>query len=202
MEHSISALIKASKTGDIDTVKRLLKAVNLRYDNKMAVLMAASKNGHATMTALLLDHGIGVDILDENGKSALMIASQHGHAEVAEVLLQHGAQLNLQDRGGLSCLMMASERGHHNVTQLLIKHGIQMELKSMNGWTALMYAGWNNHIDILQTLLKHGAHVKKEFLTQLSPSKHHGVLEILNQLGMLSNVINLHVGAAYMHVFA
>ena len=187
--HDTDTLIKASRNGDVNAVKELLKTSSLRKDNEVSVLMAASENGHDEVINLLLDHDIDVNSCNENRKSALMIASQHGYVQVVRLLLQRGAQPNLKDSNGLSSLMMASQSSHHDIVQVLLNHGAEMDVRSSNGWTALMYAGWNNHIKVLETLLKHGVHVDKGFLTQLSLTRHKEVLVMLNKpLGMLSDL--------------
>ena len=189
-KYGTRTLIKASENGDIESVKRLLETGSLRDDNETSVLMAASKNGHGGVIALLLDHGVRVNILDKNGRSALMIASQHGHVQVVQLLLQRGAQPNLKDNNGMSSLMMASQNGHHDIIQLLLEHDTPINLPNNNGWTAVMLACSNNHIKVVQTLLKNGAHVERKFLTQLSQIRHQHVLEVLNKhLGMISQLI-------------
>ena len=186
-KYDTTALIKASGNGDIDAVRRLLKTKNLRKDDELLVFMAASKNGHDEIIALLLDHGVDVNILDDNEQCALMIASQHGHVQIVQRLLHHGAQPNLKDSNGLSSLMMASQNSHHDTAQVLLKYGAEIDSQSSNGWTALKYASWNNRIKVVEILLKHGAHVDEEFLTQLSPTRHQEILRMLKkQLGMLN----------------
>ena len=180
-----AALLTATESGDVVSMRRLLEIGYLRENNQVSVLMSASKSGHADCVKLLLDYGIDVNILNENGQSTLMIACKHGHSDVVQILLNHGAQTNLQDKDGVSPLMIASEAGNFEIAKQLLKHGTSVGLQNSNGWTAVMLASYNNHVKVVETLLKCGGKVEKEFLVQLSPSRHAKVLELLqNQLGM------------------
>jgi ankyrin repeat protein len=68
----------------------------------------ASVNGLTGQVMSLLDSGISVDTLDNEGRTPLMYASYNGYTELIRKLLDRGANVNLQDSYGRTALMMAS----------------------------------------------------------------------------------------------
>ena len=57
-------------------------------------IIAASRNGHDKIVALLLANGAEVDIIHKNGRETIVataVAAKAGHVEVLRTLLDHGA---------------------------------------------------------------------------------------------------------------
>ncbi|GIZ44968.1 hypothetical protein CKM354_000815200 [Cercospora kikuchii] len=59
------------------------------------VLHVAARHGHASIVALLLDHGAYVDA-EFDGQTALQVALSHGHVSVATLLLDKGASVQAE----------------------------------------------------------------------------------------------------------
>ncbi len=96
-------LTDAARDGDTVTVRTLLSAadaqslMNYQDENGSSPLHLAAENGHASVTAQLIEARCNVDLQDENGATPLHIAAENGHASVTEQLIEARCNVNLQD---------------------------------------------------------------------------------------------------------
>jgi ankyrin repeat protein len=85
-------------------------------------LMFAASNGHAQVTAMLLERGADPDQREESlGWTALIWAAKEGRSDAVQTLLDYGADASLRDFDGRSAADWAMERGHDEVLSLLLK---------------------------------------------------------------------------------
>ena len=54
-----------------------------------------------------IDHGVNIDLVNQDGQSFLMLAAYHGHAELVTALARAGADVNLLNDRGQSPLVGA-----------------------------------------------------------------------------------------------
>ena len=152
----------AAKTGDVETIRVLLKAnpelVNNR-DNPVGwtPLHVAAQAGHKEVAELLLANRADVNAKDNRGMTPLHWAAQAGHKEVAELLLANKADVNAKTKVGWTPLHWAAERGHKEVAKLLLASKAVVDLKDYIGMTPLRLALDQGHIDIADFLRAHGA---------------------------------------------
>ena len=59
-----------------------------------SALMAASRNGHTDVAALLISRGADVNVAKRDGYTAFMLANNHRHTKTAAMLIKHGANVN------------------------------------------------------------------------------------------------------------
>lgn len=89
------ALLRASRTGNADTVKVLLAGPNADVngvdDQGNTPLIEAARFGHDDVVTALLIAKADVKPKNNEGKTALMVASEGGHDETVKVLTQAGA---------------------------------------------------------------------------------------------------------------
>ena len=90
MTEEFDNFLRASETGDTDTVRRILDL------NKSLLNMQ-----------------------DEDGESALMCASYFGHPEIVKILIENGAKRELIDVHGYSALTYAVENQNIKIIRLL-----------------------------------------------------------------------------------
>ena len=192
VDSSSSMLKLAVSTGNVKILKLLLK-----YDRhlntgsqdesgKNAVLMLASENGFEEGVSLLLDGGVQVNYLQDDGKSALIVASENKHFEAMELLADNGAQVNLKDSNGRTALSYASEifnhetwcsnlpepthqtiqevlqRQRHGATypvEYLLQMHADVNLPDMYGRSPLMFASEKGNQTSVEILLRYGARV-------------------------------------------
>ncbi|MBS0627103.1 MAG: ankyrin repeat domain-containing protein, partial [Verrucomicrobia bacterium] len=100
--HSIlddtSWLYLAARSGDIESVERLIKAganINKAKLNGLTALMAASFFGHIEVVKKLLEAGADVNLVNSNHETALRLAIEKNHTEIFPLLYAKGATRNL-----------------------------------------------------------------------------------------------------------
>jgi ankyrin repeat protein len=129
--------------------------VNARgFDEKETPLHVASRQGHADVAQLLLEHGADADAQDDLKRTPLLRASEEGHVKVARLLLEHGTDTEARDDEGWSPLERASFGGHVEVAQVLLEHGADVNAQDGSNETPLHFAQVE---EVARLLLKHGA---------------------------------------------
>ncbi|XP_050690454.1 poly [ADP-ribose] polymerase tankyrase-2-like isoform X1 [Eriocheir sinensis] len=136
-------LLEASKSGDIDCVRRILSAqphlVNVRdLDGRHSTpLHFAAGYNRVPIVEYLLQHGADVHAKDKGGLVPLHNACSYGHYEVTELLVRHGASVNVADLWKFTPLHEAAAKGKYDIVKLLLKHGADVNRKNRDGHTAL-----------------------------------------------------------------
>jgi ankyrin repeat protein len=115
-------LLEASKKGDVEKVKKLLKEgadVNAKDKYDMTPLHSAARNGHIEVVKLLIEKGAYVNANDKNGWTPLHFAAFSGHIEVVMLLLEHGADPNIKNNEGKTAIDIAREKRHFDIAKLI-----------------------------------------------------------------------------------
>ena len=132
-------MFDAARLGRDDVIPALLHAgvgVEISDARGHTPLVLASYNGHATTTALLLDHGAAVDgDADHRGNTALMGVAFKGHAEIAALLIARGADVNRRNASGQTALMLAALFDRTAIIDLLLANGADPALIDAAGNT-------------------------------------------------------------------
>ena len=105
--------------------------VNMKNDNGVWFLLAASANGNARIVNLLLEKGIDINITDENdsNNTALSTAVINAKYDVVELLLEKHADINKENNDGDTPLIHAINYEDYDMVQLLLEHpDINIEL--------------------------------------------------------------------------
>jgi hypothetical protein len=144
------ALTYAAGRGHLQAVELLL-GYGVEHTDRGHALREASKNGHAAVVQLLIQHGADVHA---EGDLALRWASQHGHTAVVQLLLQNGLDVPFQGRGALR---LSSLHGHTAVVELLLQHGLDVHDEDNDGRQAVDLASFSGHAEIVELLIQHGA---------------------------------------------
>ncbi|XP_076154617.1 poly [ADP-ribose] polymerase tankyrase-2-like isoform X3 [Alosa pseudoharengus] len=134
-------LLEASKSGDLDVVKKLctLQNVNCRdvEGRQSTPLHFAAGYNRVGVVEYLLQHGADVHAKDKGGLVPLHNACSYGHYEVAELLVIHGAVVNVADLWKFTPLHEAAAKGKYEICKLLLQHGADPTKKNRDGNTAL-----------------------------------------------------------------
>ncbi|KAJ8406825.1 hypothetical protein AAFF_G00297410 [Aldrovandia affinis] len=134
-------LLEASKSGDLEIVKRLctLQNVNCRdvEGRQSTPLHFSAGYNRVAVVEFLLRHGADVHAKDKGGLVPLHNACSYGHYEVAELLVIHGAVVNVADLWKFTPLHEAAAKGKYEICKLLLQHGADPAKKNRDGNTPL-----------------------------------------------------------------
>jgi ankyrin repeat protein len=151
-------------------VTELSPNVNARgFSNEMTPLHLASRDGHAGVARVLLEHGADVTTQDVDMLTPLHLASGRGHVDVARVLLEHDANANAHDAEGWTALHHASRSGFMDVTLLLLDRDANARAKDVDESSPLRLASAHGQVDIARVLIKHGADVTAQDAEMSTP---------------------------------
>ncbi|VVC35473.1 Hypothetical protein CINCED_3A004169 [Cinara cedri] len=130
------------------------------FINLEAELLEASKSGNLDKVKKLLTgypNIVNCRDLDGRHSTPLHFAAGYNRVQVCQYLLLHGADVHLKDKGGLVPLHNACSFGHYQITNMLIKHGANVDVYDLWKFTPLHEAAIKGKYDIVRLLLEHGA---------------------------------------------
>ncbi|XP_062594112.1 ankyrin repeat domain-containing protein 17-like, partial [Saccostrea cucullata] len=207
-------LVLSCYGGDVETVRILLKHVDLNYSinrtphvyshwavrsrgilfRKNTPLVAACLFGHVSVVNELI--GVGADV-NKLGHShtPLTAACSAGHLSVVRELCKMDANVNLECNFDTP-LVKACKGGYSGIVKELITCGASTNLESASN-LPLIAACENGHLNVVQILLQSGAIVnqKKDFNNPLISACSCGELVIVRELLKAGANINLQCGS-------
>lgn len=157
-----TALHLAVKSGDIETVKILLRQkMNLKTldFHSMSCFDYAATLGHYKIMELLLNckKFVSERILN----SALSHAAECGHADVVELLLKNGATLKSSEDcewyEEVSALHLAARNGHDRVVKTLLDFKADVNARDASSMTPLECAALYAQLSTMKLLIERGA---------------------------------------------
>lgn len=180
MDQQNIRLIEASKTGNIEAVKSLIKEnVDTNYmlsDYDGTALYYAVSYNHIDIVNLLIKAGSNVDFQNYCGYNGLIVALNNGYIDIAKTFILHGANLNHYNKNNENALNIACENGYSEIVRMLIDKNADLNNRGENNldfyidnnyhyddipnqerYTPLMSAILNNHNDIIEMLINAGA---------------------------------------------
>jgi ankyrin repeat protein len=186
-------LVSAARSGDIETVKSLLKNaadVNAKDTNGITALMGAAVTGQTNVLELLLDKGADINETNTDGSTALNCAAMEGRTDAAELLLDKGADIgnalekaawngsvetiklflakgadvNAVYYGTGTALISAALAGKFEAVKLLLERGADVNAKEATGETALIFAAGSGKTNVVELLLDNGADINANAL--------------------------------------
>ncbi len=153
---SDNPLIEASKNGNLEEIKELIKNgddVNAKDKDGDTALILASIYGHSEIIKYLVLNGADVNAKDIDTRTSLMLASVNARDfEIIKYLVLNGADVNNISYYGDTALILASQYGHLEVVKLLIEKGADIHIKDNDEKTALMWAKDNSYNEVAEYL--------------------------------------------------
>jgi ankyrin repeat protein len=134
-----------------------MDSINLEESQPSGELFAAAKSGDLETVKRLIASGAPLEEIGERGATALIIASLKENEEVIKTLVMAGANVNAQAEYGITAMFLAVDKGHEKIVKLLIDSGSRMDIKEDKGATLVAAAAHSNRINILKLLIKAGA---------------------------------------------
>jgi ankyrin repeat protein len=174
-------LFDAIKSYEFDTVELLLRhGVNctllIDVGPRKTCLAAAIESDHCEMLKLLLETGLDVNSVVEQGSEDIQNAFPHSYTALVkaiqcqnlnaiDMLLEAGAGVNLSNSSGtpvsISPIQTAAEKGDMDLILKLLDLGsnVNEKINEYGGYTALQITASKGLIGIASLLLEHGADV-------------------------------------------
>jgi ankyrin repeat protein len=127
-------LLWAVHHGDVDLVKRLLKAgakADAANDFGATPMSEAAERADAEIVKLLLAAGADVESPNREGQTALMTVARTSRVEAAKALLDKGAKVNAREQWrGQTALMWAAAQSQPEMVRFLISRGADVNARS------------------------------------------------------------------------
>ncbi len=200
-------LVVASKTGDLQLVKKLIQyGADVNAENMAALSYAKdpriiqilkkagakytlfdSKNNYASLREMekRIQEGADLNATNENGETALLLAAKKGDSKTVRLLINSGADINIRKYGGKTALDLAIENGHSQVVKILLDSENNVNVLKSSDNSPLFVAAEKNYIEIVKLLLDAGINVNtkgKNGETAISYAVRHNNIEIVKIL--------------------
>lgn len=93
----------------------------------VALAMDLARQGQADELLEFFDHGLPVDVQDDEGNTPLMLAAYHGHTETVRALIGRGADVDLRNARDQSPIAGALFKGEDEIVRLLKEAGADLD---------------------------------------------------------------------------
>lgn len=93
----------------------------------IALAMDLARDGNTTELTEFLDHGLAVDVQDQDGNTLLMLAAYKGRAGTVSMLLARGANTDIRNGRDQTPLAGALFKGEDEVAALLVAAGADLD---------------------------------------------------------------------------
>ncbi|KAM0168685.1 hypothetical protein ACHAPF_010750 [Botrytis cinerea] len=104
---------------------------------------------------VLLDHGVDVNVTDENGWNALHFACKKGNLAIVELLKHHNFLSVQKTCDGRTALHIASQEGENEIAGFLLSHfKVDQKITNERNWTPLHFAAKHGKIEVAKCLVK------------------------------------------------
>ncbi len=128
------------------------------------------------MTQFLIDKGVEIDMVNNDGKTPLSKAVENSNEAVVQLLVQNGADINRFNKKGLTPFLIAARAKDTQMMRCLVEAGADVNAYDFDGMTALMRAAERDDIHQLTQLLELGADV------YLKNSKEETALDVIERV--------------------
>ncbi len=169
-----TALMVASKKGDIKLVKELLglgASVNTVTKTGGNAFMFAVLGNHMDIAKWLTDQKANIGAAGSNGWSAVTIAAAMGHTDILRWLTTLDSPIDMPDVYRFTPLMRAADNGHYKAVKLLLETNA-VNINAGDEWenTALHFVMANKNIALLELLLQQGANINQANRDGITPA--------------------------------
>ena len=89
--------------------------------------MDLARAGQTEELTEFFDHGLPVDVRDDDGNTLLMLAAYHGHAGTVTALIGRGADVDLRNNNNQAPVAGALFKGEDAVVAALVEAGADLD---------------------------------------------------------------------------
>jgi len=122
-----TALHVAIKNGALDVVRILINTPEIDLNAKDALgitpLHQAVRRRDSSLTVMLINHNVIINVQAENGRTPLHEAVLSGNTGNVRLLVEHKAEINTADATGTTPLAIARQKGYSPIVRFLEQHG-------------------------------------------------------------------------------
>jgi hypothetical protein len=148
-EYFVRAVIKENRG--------VINELALNEDLIGDLFVYGSSNNNLEFLEYLIDKGLDIDSVNQNGFSALMMACQKGNSRIVNFLLDKGADVNIQgttlEFGAQTALALAAQKGVLKIVESLLNRGANVDFQDSSGSTAIDYASKYGRVEVVSFLL-------------------------------------------------
>ena len=161
-KQNITALMIASKKGNVDAMNALLRAGADQTigdaDGRSWIHHAVHRDCSKKVLQSIIELGADVNAVNKQNVTALMIATNVGNLDAMDVLIRAGADRTIEDAKGNSWIHYAVLGDcSKEVLQTIINLGADVNATNKFNWTALMLASIKGNVDAMNVLIRAGA---------------------------------------------
>ena len=110
-------------------------------DYMPVLFFAIRKNASIEFIEVLLENGLNITDIDEDGLSAIDIAIKFKREDIVNFCIEKGLDINSTSRkSGITPIVLASCFNNVSMVKLLLKHGAEINTQDSNGMSAKDYA--------------------------------------------------------------
>jgi ankyrin repeat protein len=132
----------------------------------------AIRNANVKEVTVLLNSGIDVNALYDQGQTALMLACRGRCLELVQLLLNRGANVNATDEWNHTALHEAV-MSDFQITRLLLKHGANINSLTFENYSPLHLVAREGNIGMSMFLIQNGANVNSQAMIYTKEGLHH-----------------------------
>lgn len=184
--------VKAADGSDAQTPSGQSVGMDLRDPGSS--LFQAAMRGDRDRVQNLLEHGMDINAVDQDGDGVLRWLVGHGDLEMLRLLLERGADPNAAStsasgRPGVFVLHAFAEHGWPEGIHLLVEHGALVDTRGTGGITPIMLAAGRGHDSSVEALNALGANLDAvdddgdSVLYYAAEKGYHTTVKLLLELG-------------------
>jgi ankyrin repeat protein len=118
----------------------------------------AAHDGDVEKVSGLIDEGVAMDVLSDNGETPLNLAILGGQLAVVDLLIEKGADFRARNSGGFTALHAAAYVGDVDTASKLLGKGANVnDQENKAEVTPLSVAAEEGHVEMARVLVEHGA---------------------------------------------
>ncbi|KAH0552381.1 hypothetical protein KQX54_009293 [Cotesia glomerata] len=136
-------VVDAIMSGDVKTVKKMLKVLKLRENNRKFsedLISLAIKKNQSVIAKLLIKHSLTTNKnVERSLTTSLFYAIRRKNLKIVKTLVRMGANVNWKSKSGMTPLMAAAERSNLKILSFILEQNPNVHDVDASRNTALHY---------------------------------------------------------------